>query len=272
MKKIYTLLASVSLFSALSLNAQTNCNAGYESPVFPNTMNIPSNTAFAIRVTAASAGTLTDLCMYNSGVSIVNMKMAVYDDNGGVPGNLVASTGSFALTNTPGAMVVPVTPVNIIPGDYYLTGVIDASASPIAVDNTTSVTIFAMSLPFSSSFPATGTSFSTAPGNPVNIWMNITCSTSGIQETVGAHSLSMNGYPVPAHDVYSMSFHSTTAMKVVISLYNSNGQKVSESEEPIGAGESKIDLPLNGLAEGLYFLRITNEAREVLISKSLVRE
>jgi hypothetical protein len=271
MKKVFTLLTGLCL-SVIYLNAQTGCNAGYESPVFTNTMNVPPNLAFAIRVTATNAGTLTDLCMWNSGMSFANMKMALYDDNAGAPGNLIASTAVFALTNTAGAMVIPVTSVAIVPGDYYLAGIVDASSSPIPVDNTTTFNIYALPMSFSSPFPATGSSFGTVSGGPVNIWMNITCATSGIQETIGENTLSMEGNPVPAHDIYSMAFHSQKSMPVNISLYNPSGQKISDYEASVTEGESKIDLSLSDLAEGIYMLRISNEEGQILISKKIIRE
>lgn len=271
MKKPLLLLAFV-LSAGTAAFAQANCNAGYETTVFPNSMNIPANTLFAIRVTAASAGTLTDLSMYNSGNSALNIKLAVYADNAGVPGNLVASTGPIALTMTAGVITTPVTPVAVAAGDYYLAGVIDASGSPIPVDNTTSLTLYGTSMSFASSFPASGTGFATIPGNPVNIWMNITCSTTGLPETAGNPTFIMSSYPSPVRENYFMDFHSAFAQQVTAEVYDCRGAIVLSQAISVAAGESSSSLSMTNLAPGIYFLRMHDASGNMLVNRKLIKE
>jgi hypothetical protein len=45
------------------VRAQTGCNVGFETPLYPTALFVPTNTIFAIKVTASYAGTLTDLSM-----------------------------------------------------------------------------------------------------------------------------------------------------------------------------------------------------------------
>ena len=272
MKKIYSLILLSAILHQTKANAQSNCDAGYETPIFTNTMLIPANYAFAIKVTAASAGTLTDICAWNAGLSTLNMKMAVYDDNSGVPGNLIASTASFNVTSTSGVLTEPVTPVAIVPGNYYLVGIIDANGSPITIDNTTGATVFQMPLIFSNSFPPTGGSFSTTTGHPVNIWMKITCSTSGINEVIGSGNLIMDTYPNPVYDNYTLALNASMPMNLSIMIYDANGQVVNKVDEKILAGETKVDLSLNGFAPGIYLLRVVDESQQVMIARRMIKE
>ncbi|HTL82006.1 MAG TPA: hypothetical protein VL651_09895, partial [Bacteroidia bacterium] len=85
MKQFYASLF-LALFFVTSGHAQSNCNAGYESPTFANTQSVPANTIFTITVTASSAGTLTGISFYNTGMSTANIKCCVYDDAAGLPG------------------------------------------------------------------------------------------------------------------------------------------------------------------------------------------
>lgn len=65
---------------------------------------------FAFKATLSSNGNLNAIGINTvvTGVGI-NVKLAVYDDNAGLPGNLIAFTGSNAVTGS--SMLIPVTPV-----------------------------------------------------------------------------------------------------------------------------------------------------------------
>lgn len=271
MKKNLLFCFSVLVLSASSVVAQTNCNAGFESPVFPNTMNVPPNTLFAIRVTAANAGTLTDISVYNSGLSSANIKLAVYDDNGGVPGNLVASTGPVALTMTAGVITTSVTPVAVAAGDYYLAGVLDVSASALPLDNTTQVTLYGTAMPYANPFPANGSAFSTVPGNPVNIWMNITCSTTGVSEVAGNPSFSMNSYPSPVNENCILEFNSGFSLEASADVYDCNGQLVIGQALYIAAGESTTTITMSDLAPGIYFMVLHDAIGNVVAARKVIK-
>lgn len=271
MKKIY-LFAAALLATTNFLFAQTNCNAGNETPVFSFVGPVPGGICVIMPVTAANAGTITDISINNTGQSLANIKFCVYDDNAGNPGNLIASTSAAALTMTAGTFTVPlITPVVIAPGVYYVGAVMDQTASPITIDNTTTTTLYMFGMTFSNAFPANGSSFSSATQNPVNIWMNITCNLSGVQETAD-NALTMSGYPVPASGVYTMNFHSGNSRSALISVYNANGELVLENATNIPAGESSQQLSLAELAAGIYFIRITDGDGEEMISRKLIKE
>jgi hypothetical protein len=119
--------------------------------------------------------------------------MAVYDDNSGSVGNLIANTLSTSITG--GSMTIPVTSsVSIVPGNYYIAAEIDAAGSVIGYDGSASVTVYGTSAVYANPFPANGSSFTTLAGNPVNVWMNITCITEVDESTV---SVEFSIFPNP---------------------------------------------------------------------------
>jgi hypothetical protein len=61
------------------------------------------------------------------------VKLALYADSGGAPGQLVAATPATPMTV--GANEIPVTPMSLVAGTYWLMGVYDTEAS-IGLDET----------------------------------------------------------------------------------------------------------------------------------------
>lgn len=238
--------------SFTSAHAQSACDVGNDS-AFSNSLPLPANTAFAIKFTVVNPGTLT-------GISVIpgippsantNVKMAVYTDNAGAPGNLLAFTTAIPYT---GAVVTAtVTPVSITPGDYHVVGIIDANA-PIAYDAASPQSLYGLSMTFSSPFPASGSGFTVVSGYAVNIWMNITCVSSAIEEMPDIFSV--HGYPDPAKDIYTLVIKSASSTNLDIEMLDIRGKQLFVTNATIAEGENILDLPIYTLSNGIYFMRI----------------
>jgi uncharacterized protein (TIGR02145 family) len=67
-----------------------------------------------------------------------------------------------------------------------------------------------------------------------------------------------NSYPNPFNPRTRIDFNFPKASRVKIDIFDITGQKVKElTERELNAGSTHIDLELNGLANGVYFARIT---------------
>lgn len=72
-------------------------------------------------------------------------------------------------------------------------------------------------------------------------------------------------YPNPAHDKVSVSLKNFTGKVNALELFNLQGQKVSTTES---TNTSLVELSVNHLAQGIYYLRITTD--QGIVSKKLV--
>lgn len=264
--KLLTLLMVCGISSLL--HAQTGCNVGYETPIFSNSFSVPANTVFTLACTASNAGTLTGISVNGITAGGINIRMAVYDDNAGLPGNLIAYTSSVPVAI--GTVTAPVTPVFIVPGVYHVGAVVDMGSSPVSVDASTT-TIYASSMTFSGAFPATGAGFATLPGNTVNIWMNVTCSSSGIDESSNSSLQFISGYPNPVKDGYELSIQAFHSETLWVELYNPLGQLEMKKEVQLVGGLSTIPVRMDQLDPGIYFERIVKQDGELVHSRSVVK-
>lgn len=268
-KKIFFLPFIVLGSIVNSTQAQTGCNVGYESPVFANPVNLPSNTAFFLKFTVTVSGTLTGISINGENAPGINVKMAVYNDIAGSPGNLVAESAIVPVTT--GTVTASVTSTAITPGDYYVGAIISSAGTVITADGSTA-TIYGMSMPFSSSFPASASGFSSIPGNPVNIWMDITCVSSGIDELPADNSFIVNAYPNPMYKTLHLNCVSADPVSVVISLYDLQGRLLCEDKKELMKGDNDVSLNVADLTEGCYLERIVTEDRRLLDQHLLIKQ
>jgi hypothetical protein len=68
----------------------------------------------------------------------------------------------------------------------------------------------------------------------------------------------VNLYPNPAHDKLNVEFRSEHDSKVVITIYNIIGNKVSFTENSVAEGVNVIDVNTSTLANGIYILEMEN--------------
>ena len=115
-------------------------------------------------ITVPTPSVLTHLAVIGK-ASGANVMLALYSDPGGDPDHLVAATGAVPMSV--GAMEIPVAPMSLAAGTYWLMGVYDADAS-IGIDENDpnapdcyAPHVFSDALPdpFGSSFPYSGQRF-----------------------------------------------------------------------------------------------------------------
>ncbi len=119
MKKISTLL--IMLFIAFTAFTQ-DCNIGNSDGSDPDFMtgNFGSNFILGVDFTLSQTGVIQSLNMIGNGTG-ANFQMAIYNDNGGVPNNLVAETALSTVGN--GINSLPVTPTQLAAGEYWIMAV-----------------------------------------------------------------------------------------------------------------------------------------------------
>jgi hypothetical protein len=92
-----------------------------------------------IQVNVPTAGVLTAIgVVLANGATANNMYFGVYNNAASYPTTLKASTGTAPVAVTPGGVEVPVGPVDIAAGDYWILGTWNSTAT--FASNSTSLT------------------------------------------------------------------------------------------------------------------------------------
>jgi hypothetical protein len=99
--------------------------------------------------------------------------------------------------------------------------------------------------------------------NKVSLTITDTTAPTGINNIELEKSFAI--YPNPAHDKVSVSMKNFTGKVNAFQLFSLQGQKVSTTES---SNTSLVEIPVNHLAQGIYYLRITTD--QGTISKKLV--
>lgn len=93
----------------------------------------------------------------------VNFQMAIYDDTGGVPNNLVTNT-TISSVGT-GIVSLPVAPVQLEPGDYWIMAIYEGDGNHSNVNqNSQRSPVYYNPLPFGSPIPPNASGFSSYTG------------------------------------------------------------------------------------------------------------
>lgn len=71
--------------------------------------------------------------------------------------------------------------------------------------------------------------------------------------------ITLNVYPNPASDVLNVSIQSGEMQEVSIDIIDITGKTVFNQTQSIGKGNTMLQLPVSGMAEGLYFVRVRGE-------------
>ncbi len=107
----------------------------------------------AVPVVVPQASTLTHLCVIGKAAGAHTMLALYADDGTGMPGQLVAFTGSTPLVA--GAEEIPVAPVAIPAGTYWIGGVFDQGASVGLDESDPNAPVAYVSMNFGQQPPAT---------------------------------------------------------------------------------------------------------------------
>jgi hypothetical protein len=76
--------------------------------------------------------------------------------------------------------------------------------------------------------------------------------------TVGNESPSTTIYPNPASNTATLFYHSTTTRDVQVGINDVSGRTVKTINSTIYRGENNVTLDLHGLAQGIYFVKISD--------------
>lgn len=242
MKKLLTLFATV--FMALAVFSQ-DCNIGNSDGSDPDFTigNFTANNLVGVNFTLSQVGVLHSLNMLGN-VTTANLQMAIYDDLGGVPNNLVAYTGISSIEN--GLNSLPVTPVQLEAGDYWIMAIynINGNHSNVKRSDPSSV-VYYIPLAFGSPIPTNGAGFITYSGQDFLYFAEISCGPLSVKDfKENKFSISPN----PASDFINIG---NLQENKIFEIYDLNGKKLMEKE--LNEGNNQIDV--SALANGVYLLK-----------------
>ncbi len=242
MKKICVLI--IIIFSSSSYSQ--DCNIGNETPT-ELINNFSANFLLGVKFTLSQEGTLNsfNLIGNNTGGGV---QMAVYDDNSGVPNNLIISSSLGTIDNE--IISLPVTPTLLQAGDYWVMAVyeIDGNSSTFNENSSEFVSYF-QSLTYGAALPTNASDFFVISGLEILYYLEISCGNNLSIENFDLDD-EFSIYPNPSFNYIQVS--NLTKIEDY-NIYNISGEIVLNGSI---SNTSKIDV--RSLSTGLYFLKFDN--------------
>ncbi len=153
-------LSFVPTMTAAATSTATSTPSGLtlgESSVLPLNGYLPGTALIAQQATLAQGGVIQSMSLYVTTQHTEVVYLGVYNDNGGTPGNLIATTDSFAPSAYGWNQRNVTTQVFVPAGTYWVVMVTDGSALGVRHDNTgTSVSVTYPYAPLPATFPSGG--------------------------------------------------------------------------------------------------------------------
>ncbi len=236
MKHIY--LLTLILFSLNSYSQ--NCNIGNDSTNNNfTTGNISANILFGVKYTLSQEGTLNSINLIGNGTG-EGVQMAVYDDNGGIPNNLIATSSQGTVDN--GVTTLPVNPVLLPAGDYWVMAVYETggNSSNTNTNNATGNVLYYQSLNYGDAIPTNASGFTSNTGQDYLYFLDIDCgNTLSVENFNLVDKISI--YPNPTSDYIFISNLDNTMNYIIV---NQLGQQIKK-----GIYNNKIDV--KNVTEGI---------------------
>lgn len=247
--------------------AAGDCNIGNESTddFFITTGNFGANYIAGYKYTLGEEGVLNSINVVTQSTGIANVKMAVYDDLGGAPNNLVSeSLGSAPVII--GTVSLPVSPVVLPAGDYWIMIRFDVEGQHCKRKLAAGNISFYQALPFDSPPPANASSFiQTIPNTDNPYFLDITCSTSiGIDELENKIS---SIYPNPTSENVTIETSELIFMEN-IEIIDATGRNVKSIQINQLTQTNIIDV--SDITPGMYSIKISGDNQ--VIVKSIIIE
>lgn len=245
MKK--TILFFAGLFLGTISFAQ-NCNIGNEDTTgfTISTGNFTQDYLLGVKYTLNSPGILHSLNLIGNNTGS-QVQMALYDDNGGVPNNLIAQSGIDTVGI--GLLSLPVTATQLAPGDYWIMAIYDTSAVHTYKNTQVSTNvIYYQSLIFGSQIPTNASGFTTYTGQEFTYFIGIECGTVGIEDIPNKN---LSAFPNPVMDILHFS---NIEKNTQIEIYDLLGKKVLTTF----LDKSKATIDISSLNSGTYLLKAGN--------------
>jgi hypothetical protein len=223
--------------------SQSDCDIGNDTDPGFGSGNFGLDFLLGVKFTLAEEGTLNSINMIGNNTGS-DFQMAVYDDAGGAPNNLVSETGVGVVGI--GIITLNVVPVVLPPGDYWIMAVYAAGGNHSNVDTTGAPNnqVFYTPLPFGDPIPPNATGFLDYFDQDFLYFLDISC-TLGLDDNL--EDL-ISVYPNPAVDVLNVSVPSNVEVLSTV-IYDSTG-KISEATLENGIMNTST------LAAGFYILNI----------------
>ena len=156
---------------------ESGCNIGNETGPNWATTSFSPNYLLGVSFTLSEPGVLNSINLVGNGTG-ANVQMAVYNDNAGVPNDLIVSSG---VTTVGGGIVsLPVTATPLVPGNYWIMAIYETMGdhSNYDPDANNNKDIYYDFLIFGDPIPANASGFTTYFGGDLLYFLDITCETS----------------------------------------------------------------------------------------------
>lgn len=252
MKK--TAILFFTLFSALFIHAQTNCNGGYESPLYTTPTPLNANFIYLEQITVNAAGTITGLSANTNGTSITQMRLALYESVNDVPGNLLFFTGALDVGLTPGTVTGSLIATPIAAGTYFIGGTVNTTCNVLTCDGSTSNLVYVSAFDFNSAFPANASSFMSVGGPVVNLWANITCEGNSVLEE-GKTPLSI----YYSREKNSLQISGLAIAGACVQVISMDGKILQTNR--MNLSETANEIQLENFASGVYLVSVYNQGK-----------
>jgi hypothetical protein len=190
-------------------------------------------------------GTLHSLNLFgrNTGAQV---KMAVYNDNKGVPSDLIVNSNT--VTVNPGLVSLPVFPTILFPGDYWIMALYDRDGRHTYTSFKNGSYVYYNLQSFNDSIPKSASEFSFFTNNTAAYFLEISC---GVVDVLDADSES--NVHIIRNPVISSIYLSHIPEDVrFFEIYDFLGIKRIE-------GNIEMEINIEFLSKGIYFLKLNNQ-------------
>ena len=179
MKKTIYILAATTMLLLGSSKLQAQCNYGNFSTRF-TLGGFSKNYLLGTKITVTTGGVLQSLSFDSRTAGTGQVQMALYENVGGLPGNLVAQSG---ITNiVAGDMNLSVgAGINIAAGDYWIMAVYNVDGDKTGSYNNfgdNSLVVRYTSFEIGNAIPTNASGFVSYSGQTFNYWVVTNCGSS----------------------------------------------------------------------------------------------
>ena len=245
MKKIY-LLVLAALLTISAISAQ-DCNIGNETAIGVDAAFPTANFIVAYKFNLPEIGTLNGLAFVGRVAAEGSFKMALYQDNAGVPGELIVETATSSFTE--GTNMITVANLELAPGDYWIARNFETGGEFYTVNANEVVGVYYIAGNYADPFPASFALTDQGDDFISPIFAQISCG------TVGTYSFSENNikmYPNPTTEkLYFAGMSEATAY----SVFSMDGNHVASGSFAMNAAVNVAKL-----SAGMYFIKFENGA------------
>lgn len=245
MKKNYILILCLLAFTFNTYSQ--DCNIGNETlPGSPLSVPFTSNYLLGVKHTLSQEGTLNAINYVGNGTG-TGIQMAIYDDNGGTPNNLIVTSSLATVGN--GVVSLAVTPTVLPAGDYWIMAVYQTTGNHSDVYSSGTNTVYYNALTYGNPIPNNAAGFPNYSGHNFLYFLDITCGdTLSIEDFNLQNNIKL--FPNPSSDFIQISGIMSTKE---YSLCNILGKEIVTG---IISSNEKIDI--KNLSKGIYLLKLSD--------------